>query len=121
TELLMPKRPYAGLFGGFIWSHIKRADILHFVATCLSQLETQGELIFIDNRYFAGSSTPISRVDVQGNQYQIRKLKSGEAFEVVKNFPSQAEFAHLIGVQLGQFEWVELDYYWIAKFVKGGN
>ncbi len=107
-----------GLFGGFIWSHIKKEDIQDFLKTCLNQINNSSELIFIDNKYVKGSSTPINRIDENGNQYQLRRLKSGKEFEVVKNFPSQEEFAELLNYQLEEIEWIELEYYWIAKFKK---
>ena len=107
-----------GLFGGFIWSHIKKEEIQTFLTICLHQISHSSELIFIDNKYVAGSSTPISRMDERGNKFQKRVLRSGEEFEVVKNFPNRKEFAKMIGYGIREFEWLELDYYWIAKFKK---
>ncbi|MEO0896800.1 MAG: class I SAM-dependent methyltransferase [Bacteroidota bacterium] len=105
---------YQGLFGGFIWSHIKKEELAAFVKLCQDMLVKGGELIFVDNKYVEGSSTPIKRTDEEGNTYQLRRLSSGEEFEVVKNFPNQSEFAEAIGV--GEFEWIELDYFWIGKW-----
>lgn len=107
-----------GLFGGFIWSHIKKEEVQNFLKICLQQISHSSELIFIDNKYVAGSSTPINRMDEKGNKYQRRVLKSGEEYEVVKNFPDRKEFAEMIRHDIREFEWIELDYYWIAKFKK---
>ena len=112
------KSNYEGLFGGFIWSHIKKQDIPEFLNICFSQIKLEGELIFVDNKYVEGSSTKINRIDKLGNQYQLRRLNSGEEYEVVKNFPSQLEFSVMINSEIGKFEWIELDYYWIVKFKK---
>jgi demethylmenaquinone methyltransferase/2-methoxy-6-polyprenyl-1,4-benzoquinol methylase len=109
---------YEGLFGGFIWSHIKKQDISEFLSICLNQIKSEGELIFIDNKYVEGSSTPINRIDESGNKYQLRKLSSGKEYEVVKNFPSQIGFAKMINLEIEDFDWIELDFYWIAKFKK---
>lgn len=118
TQLRNRRQKLEGLFGGFIWSHIKKEEIQNFLTICLHQISHSSELIFIDNKYVAGSSTPISRMDEKGNKYQKRTLRSGEEFEVVKNFPSRKEFAEMIGYGMREFEWLELDYYWIAKFKK---
>ena len=41
-------------------------------------------MVYVDNRYVAGSSTPISRRDEFGNTYQLRSLKDGTHYEVLK-------------------------------------
>lgn len=116
----LPQRKvkYEGLFSGFIFSHIKKQDIPEFLKICFSQIKLESELIFIDNKYIEGSSTEISRIDKEGNQYQLRRLNSGDEFEVVKNFPSQLEFSAMIDSEIRNFEWIDLEYYWIVKFKK---
>lgn len=118
TQLGNREQKLEGLFGGFIWSHIKKEEIQDFLTTCLHQISHASELIFIDNKYVAGSSTPISRTDEKGNKYPKRTLRSGEEFEVVKNFPNRKEFAEMMGDGMRELEWLALDYYWIAKFKK---
>ena len=39
--------------------------------------EPHARFVFVDNRYVPGSSTPISREDGQGNEYQERTLRDG--------------------------------------------
>ena len=118
TKLENRESKLEGLFGGFIWSHIKKEEIQDFMKICFSQIKEPCELIFIDNKYVEGSSTPINRVDENGNQYQIRRLKSGKEYEIVKNFPDQKEFAKSINYELEEIEWMELKYYWIVKIEK---
>lgn len=48
-------------------------------------------LAFYDNCYVEGLSTPVSRRDAQGNDYQTRKLDDGSSHEVLKNFPTASE------------------------------
>lgn len=69
---------FEGLFGGFIWSHIRKEELNNFLMTVLNQVEEGAEILFLDNKYVTVSSTPISRTDKFGNTFQIRKLKSGE-------------------------------------------
>ena len=48
-------------------------------------------LVFVDNRYVDGSSTPIEERDSSGNSYQIRTLEDGSRHRVLKNFPEPCE------------------------------
>lgn len=106
---------YDMVFGGFIWSHILKKDLPQFLTILQNQLTEKGELIFIDNKYVAGSNTPISRTDEDGNTYQIRQLKNGEKYEVLKNFPTKTELAALIEPLGWTIEWRELEFFWILK------
>ncbi len=104
--------------GGFIWSHILKTDIPQFLKKLQNQLTTNGELIFIDNKYVEGSSTPISRTDEDGNTYQIRRLQNGDTYEVLKNFPSKEEVDRLIKDLPLEMTWTELEYYWVMELKK---
>ncbi|MEM6321736.1 MAG: methyltransferase domain-containing protein [Bacteroidota bacterium] len=106
---------FDSVFGGFIWSHILKKDLPKFLKILLQQTHAKGELIFIDNKYVEGSSTPISRTDEDGNTYQIRQLQNGEEYEVLKNFPTKAEVMALVAELGVEMEWKELEYYWILK------
>ena len=47
--------------------------------------------MLLDNLFVAGSSTPISERDDDGNTYQTRKLRDGTTHRVLKNFPTESE------------------------------
>jgi len=111
-------KQYEGFFGGFIWSHVLIEELEPFLKKLTSLLKINSELIFIDNIYVEGSSTPISRVDKNGNSYQKRKLKTGKEYEVIKNFPNKKELEEAISRFGKSIELIELEYYWILKFVK---
>lgn len=70
----------------------------------------------IDNNFVAGSSTPISRTDEDGNTYQMRKLSDGSMHEVLKNFPSENDFIDQIRPFTDNVKFTELDYFWIAEY-----
>lgn len=112
---------FEGLFGGFIWSHIRKEELNDFLIMALNQVKEGSEIVFLDNKYVPGSSLPINRTDVNDNTFQIRELKSGEKFEVLKNFPKSSELKRLIEKVGDCFEWVDFDYYWIVKFQKRKN
>ena len=117
-QLKTALKPYDVVFGGFIWSHVLRGDLLRFLNILQNQLKADGELVFIDNKYVEGSSTPISRKDEMGNTYQIRHLQNGAEYEVLKNFPKRVEIENLIqdfGFEMG---WIELEYFWVLRLKK---
>jgi len=35
---------------------------------------------------------------------------------VMKNFPSEARMRELLGSQVSEFEWTELDYFWTLSY-----
>ena len=117
-QLKEPMTSYDAVFGGFIWSHILKKELPRFLTILQNQLNANGELIFIDNKYITGSNTPISRTDADGNTYQIRKLQNGAEYEVLKNFPTKAEIEDLIKGVGFEMKWMELEYYWVLRLGK---
>ncbi len=75
----------------FWWSHIQKSRLREFLRGFHRVLSSSAEVVFIDNAYVEGSSTPISRTDECGDTYQIRRLADGSTHEVRKNFPSKSE------------------------------
>jgi demethylmenaquinone methyltransferase/2-methoxy-6-polyprenyl-1,4-benzoquinol methylase len=69
----------------FWWSHIRRARIRNFLEVLHRKLRPGATVLFIDNRYVPGSSTPINRTDAEGNTCQLRQLEDGSSHEVLKN------------------------------------
>jgi len=115
-KLQAPKVKYDIVFGGFIWSHIPKEKLIDFLLLLRQQIKEDGKLLFIDNRYVAGSSTSISRTDKNGNTYQLRKLADGTEYEILKNFPDHLEvLAETIMIAL-DVVWSDLQYYWIGDF-----
>lgn len=74
-------------FAGFILSHIPKNDLPVFFNLFISKIQKGGSVIFIDNEYVKGNSTPISFTDNSGNSYQLRKLEDGSEHRVIKNYP----------------------------------
>ena len=71
---------------------------------------------FLDNRYVAGSNTPISRRDAEGNGYQQRRLADGTSHEVLKNFPTAREMEKRLGRHGGEVRFTNYQYYWVATY-----
>jgi len=103
-------------FAGFWWSHVKRSGIQRFVAGLATRLEPGSRVAILDNTYVEGSSTAISRHDGEGNTYQMRKVLSGEEYEVLKNFPTPGELKAAVAPIAREAHLESLNYYWMLVF-----
>ena len=103
-------------FAGFWWSHLRKDEIARFLESFHARLGGCARVLFIDNRYVEGSSTPISRTDEEGNTYQRRRLDDGSENEIVKNFPAPAELRAAVGGSGRAVEIAELTYYWTLSY-----
>ncbi|MDX2245835.1 MAG: class I SAM-dependent methyltransferase [Bacteroidia bacterium] len=111
---LHPAQKYEAVFGGFIWSHILREDLDTFVRKLYDFVLPRGLVVFMDNRYVQGSSTPIAFTDTQGNTFQTRKLENGTEHQVLKNFPSEDFLKTKLENSFFHLQIINLEYYWIV-------
>jgi SAM-dependent methyltransferase len=117
---VLPQR-FAGGFSAFWWSHIPKARIQEFLRGFHRVLSPGARVVFLDNVYVDGSSTPISRTDEHGDSHQIRQLEDGSRHEVLKNFPTERELRASLE---GMAENVRVDflqYYWLVSYVSRGS
>src|SRR4051812_25489781 len=105
----------AGL-AAFWWSHVPKARLKEFLNGFHQAFAPGAKLMFMDNRYVEGSSTPVSRKDAEGNTYQWRKLDDGSVHEVLKNFPDRKELLEHARASAGEVEVTELKYYWVLNY-----
>jgi ubiquinone/menaquinone biosynthesis C-methylase UbiE len=104
-------------FGGFWWSHVPREDLARFLSGLHRRLGVGARVVFCDNRYVEGSSTPVHRVDAAGNGYQRRRLENGEEYEVLKNFPTPEELDwNLHRERAAEVSLTQLTYYWCVTY-----
>lgn len=99
---------------GFFWSHLFLRDLPRFMKGLHSRLGAGASMVAVDNRYVPGSSTSISRTGTDGDTYQIRSLRDGRRYEIVKNFPTREEFTDAVRGFVTEVEWTETDYYWLS-------
>ena len=109
-------RAFDAAFAGFWWSHIPQRRLHEFLQNLHARLQPGARVMFVDNRYVPGSSTPISRTDTHGDTFQTRPLADGTTHEVLKNFPTPdqlnaavAPFAISSAVEL-------LDHFWLLTY-----
>ena len=108
---------FTGGFSGFWWSHIPKAKIQSFLRGFHRVFSSSAKVVFIDNAYVEGSSTPISRTDEHGNTYQLRRLDDGSTHEVLKNFPTDSELRAAVEDLASDVRVEFLEYYWILSYV----
>lgn len=114
-DALAPQR-FDAAFAGFWWSHLPRARLPGWLAHLHARLEPGSRIVFIDNRFVAGSSTPIAHVDAAGDSWQRRRLDDGSVHEVLKNFPTRDEALAALGARAHHIEWTEHPHYWVLAY-----
>lgn len=103
-------------FAGCWWSHVPLSRLGQWLATLHARLEPGARVVFLDNRLVAGSSTPLSRRDAEGNTYQQRQLDDGSTHEVLKNFPTREQALAVLGPRAHETEWIEYPHYWLLTY-----
>lgn len=109
-------RGFSAGFAGFWWSHIPRRRLGAFLTGFHAQLAPGANVLFIDNRFVAGSSTPVSRTDAEGDSFQQRVLQDGSVHEVLKNFPSREDLLHSVAGAAAAAEVILTDYFWALSY-----
>lgn len=107
---------YNGVFLGFFYSHIAKTDLPFLIKKLIKVSEADTVICFLDNLYVEGKSTKISRIDANQNTYQIRKLKDGTEYEILKNFPSKKELKELVAGVSRITEYKTNDFFWSFMF-----
>jgi ubiquinone/menaquinone biosynthesis C-methylase UbiE len=107
---------FQAAFAGFWWSHVPRGRIEAFLASLHGCLEHGARVLFLDNLYVDGSSTPISSIDAEGNSYQLRRLGDGAQVTVLKNFPAEAELHAKLAPHAREFSFTAMQYYWLVEY-----
>jgi demethylmenaquinone methyltransferase/2-methoxy-6-polyprenyl-1,4-benzoquinol methylase len=108
---------FDAVFAGFWWSHIPVRERARFFASLHQRLAPGAVVVFLDNLYVAGSSTPISQRDPDGNTYQHRKLENGSEHVVLKNFPTEQTLIADDSHCAYEASYSVLDYYWLFRYV----
>ena len=100
----------------FWWSHVPLGRIEAFLASLHQRLEAGARILFMDNRYVDGSSTPIAERDAEGNSYQRRTLSDGSENRVLKNFPTERDLRASLAPHARTFAYEALEHYWLVEY-----
>lgn len=112
-----PRQFNAGL-AAFLWSHIPRSRVRDFLIGFHGALSHGARVVFMDNIYAEGSSTPTSRTDADGNTYQTRQLSDGSTHEVLKNFWTQPGLLAVVESLADDVQLEFWQYFWILSYRK---
>lgn len=105
-------------FAGFWWSHVPISRRRSFLLSLHDRLSPDAKVVFLDNIYVEGNSTPISHTDGDGNTYQRRKLQDGSEYLVMKNFPSERELSDAVVGLACNIRYLKFEYFWLASYDK---
>src|SRR5262245_23385584 len=94
------------------WSHVERQRLRSFLSHFASRLSPGATVLMIDQLYVEGLCSPICRKDSWGNQYTIRQLKDGRAYEIIKSFPEPGEAEDSLGEICQNINVVRLRHFW---------
>src|SRR5262249_30055594 len=79
------------------WSHVEQQRQRQFLRGFARRLRPRATLLMIDQNPVDGFTRPALRRDRAGNRYELRTLDDGRVFQIVKNFPSDAELRARVG------------------------
>ena len=99
-----------------LWgSHVSKQDRSRFLSHFASRLQAAATLLMIDENHAGDVGMPIGRRDAAGNTYQTRWLGNGERFEIVKNYPDQAELEHCLAQVCEDIDILQLTHFWALR------
>lgn len=103
-------------FAGFLWSHLPSEQLADARARLHAVLPPGAPVVWIDNRFVEGSSSPVSPPDAGGDRRQERTLDDGSRYEIVKNFPTPGELRAGLGPSVAEVNVESLEYYWWLSY-----
>jgi len=103
-------------FAGFWISHVPRARMVEFIDNLHARVAPGAKIVFLDNRFVAGSSTPIAERDADGNTYQTRVLEDGSRHRVLKNFLTREDLESSLEGRASAIRWHEWKHYWAVEY-----
>ena len=112
-----PTRRFNAAFAGFWWSHVPHARLREFLQGLHACLEPGARVVFLDNRFVPGSSTPVSEEDAQGDTWQQRRLEDGSTHRVLKNFPTEGALREAVAGLATHVHVTTWAYYWALEYL----
>jgi ubiquinone/menaquinone biosynthesis C-methylase UbiE len=110
-ELPLTSGVFDCALAAFWLSHVPRSQMAPFLDGFLRHLKTGGRLFVIDARWVEGYRKGIDRRDQDGNTYELRTLKDGSQYEVLKNYFTRQEWLDFFE-RFGRVQVQELSYVW---------
>ncbi|CAJ0711929.1 2-methoxy-6-polyprenyl-1,4-benzoquinol methylase, mitochondrial [Ralstonia mannitolilytica] len=102
---------------GCWWSHVPLQRLRAHVEGLHRVLGPGVRVLWFDNEYVAGSSTPIAYRDEHGNTWQRRPLQDGTEHDVLKNFPDDPALLQTVAGIARDVRATRLQYYWTLEYL----
>ncbi len=102
-----------------LWlSHVDLERLDAFFRAFHSHLGPGAPVLMFDERQRAERESRVaaSRTDGAGNRYEIRQLRNGERFEIVKNFFDPDDLALRLADQATDVAYRELAWFWVLEY-----
>lgn len=112
---------FDALFAGFFWSHVPLDRVGDLLAGIVERVEPGSVVLFVDSNSVHVDDHPIVRTDEDGNTFQLRVLRDGTEWEVLKNFPDLEGLEETLGGYGEHVEVDSLEYFWTARFDTEGS
>ena len=115
-DMSLGEQKFDAVFAGFWFSHIPLEKLSGYLSDLNRFLKPGARVIFLDNLYVEGNSTPLSDRDAAGNTYQTRPLADGSTHKVLKNYPTELELSDRVSSFSKQFSYTTWQYYWAFDY-----
>ena len=115
-DMSLGEQKFDAVFAGFWFSHIPLEKLHAYLSDLNCFLKPGARVIFLDNLYVQGNSTPLSDRDAAGNTYQTRPLADGSTHKVLKNYPTELELSDRVSSFSKQFSYTTWQYYWAFDY-----
>lgn len=102
---------------GCWWSHVPLQHLRQHVEGLHRVLGPGVRMLWFDNQYVFGSSTPIAYNDEHGNTWQCRPLQDGTEHDVLKNFPDDPTLLQAVAGIAQDVRINRLQYYWTLEYL----
>lgn len=102
---------------GCWWSHVPLQDLRAHVERLHGALGPGVRVLWFDNQYVFGSSTPVAYNDEHGNTWQRRPLQDGTEHDVLKNFPDDPTLLQTVAGIARDVRVNRLQYYWTLEYL----
>ena len=109
---------FSGGFAGCWVSHVPRQDLGRFFAALHGRLLPGARVVLLDNSQRQTERLPIVATDDARNTYQERRTDDGSRYQVLKNFPTEAELMAHLADEGEAFTYSAFDHYWWLDYVK---
>ncbi|MGM3273886.1 class I SAM-dependent methyltransferase [Ralstonia sp. 24A2] len=102
---------------GCWWSHVPLQHLRAHVERLHGVLGAGVRVLWFDNQYVFGSSTPVAYNDEHGNTWQRRPLQDGSEHDVLKNFPDDRTLLETVAGIAQDVRINRLQYYWTLEYL----